>query len=130
MYYDDNTSKMSHKMSKLLPSDGAILEEIGRRLARQRIDSGLTQTALARQAGVGRSTVERLESGHSTQMSSFMRILRVLGLLEQFIELVPERGPSPMALLKAEEKRRQRASKKMQLAIAKPTPEWTWSDDS
>ncbi len=117
-------------MSKLLSSDGAILEEIGRRLARQRIDSGLTQTALARQAGVGRSTVERLEAGHSTQMSSFMRILRVLGLLEQFVELVPERGPSPMALLKVEEKARQRASKKMQLTIANPRREWTWSDDS
>ena len=117
-------------MSKLLPSDGAILEEIGHRLARQRIDAGLTQTALARQAGVGRSTVERLESGHSTQMSSFMRILRVLGLLEQFIELIPQRGPSPMALLKAEEKTRQRASKKIQLAAAKPTREWTWSDDA
>lgn len=116
-------------MSNVLVADEAILREIGRRLARQRIESGLTQSALASQAGVGRSTVERLEAGHSTKMSSFIRILRVLGLLEQFLGIFPKPGLSPMALLKSQRKTRKRASRKMQLSVEKPTREWTWSDD-
>jgi transcriptional regulator with XRE-family HTH domain len=115
-------------MKEFLIADEAILDEIGDRLARRRIESGLTQSALARQAGVSRSTVERLEAGHSTQMSSFIRILRVLGLLEQFVAVIPESGPRPMDLLKR--KVRQRASKKTQLSMAESTREWTWSDDS
>ena len=117
-------------MNNIPATDGAVLEEMGRRLSRQRIESGLTQTALARQAGVGRSTVERLEAGHSTQMSSFIRVLRVLDLLEQFIEIVPKPGPSPMALLKSQRKTRKRASRKQRSSVEKPAPEWTWSDDS
>lgn len=117
-------------MSNIPATGEAILEDIGRRLARQRIDAGLTQTALARQAGVGRSTVERMEAGHSTQMSSFVRVLRVLGLLEQFIDFVPKPGPSPMALLKSQRKTRKRASRKQRLSVEKPAREWTWSDDA
>jgi len=117
-------------MGKLLIADAAILEEIGGALARRRIESGLTQSALASQAGVGRSTVERMEAGHSTQMSSFIRILRVLGLLEQFMEIAPKPGPSPMALLKSQQKTRKRASRKQRSSVEKPAPAWTWSDDS
>jgi len=116
-------------MNESLMTNAAVLAEIGPRLAHRRIESGLTQSALARQAGVGRSTVERLEAGHSTQVSSFIRILRVLGLLEQFLNIVPEPGPSPMALLKGQRKTRKRASRKRQLTVEKPTREWTWSDD-
>jgi transcriptional regulator with XRE-family HTH domain len=116
-------------MTKSLATDSTVLDEIGRKLARQRIESGLTQSALARQAGVGRSTVERLEAGHSTQMSSFIRILRVLGLLQQFVEMVPEPGPSPMALLKGGRKNRQRASGKRKRSVEKFARAWTWTDD-
>lgn len=114
-------------MSNFSATDKAVLEEIGHKLARRRIESGLTQSALASQAGVGRSTVERLEAGQSTQMSSFIRILRTLGLLQQFVGIVPEPGLSPMALLKGKRKTRQRASKKTQPSASS---EWTWSDDS
>ena len=117
-------------MNNILATDETVLEEMGRRLAHQRIESGLTQTALAHQAGVGRSTVERLEAGHSTQMSSFVRVLRVLALLEQFIEIVPKPGPSPMALLRSQRKTRKRASRKQRLSVEKTTPAWTWSDDA
>lgn len=117
-------------MKEFFTTDAAVLEEIGNRLAHRRIETGLTQSELARQAGVGRSTVERLEAGNSTQVSSFIRVLRVLGLLEQFVALVPKRGPRPMDLLQAKRKIRQRAAKKTQPSAQKPAREWTWSDDS
>ncbi len=38
-------------------SDGAILTELGARIGRCRVDLGLTQAALARQAGVSKHTL-------------------------------------------------------------------------
>ncbi len=116
-------------MTDFLLTDQTILLEIGQRLAQRRIDSDLTQSELARQAGVGRSTVERLEAGHSTQMSSFIRVLRVLNLLEQFFKLFPKPGLHPMDLLKIQPKVRQRASSKRRPA-QEPASKWAWDDDS
>lgn len=115
-------------MKSNLLSDDAVLRELGERLAQHRIESDLTQANLAKQAGIGRATVERMEAGHSTQMSSFVRVLRVLGFLEEFLSLIPESGPGPMDLLKNRPKQRQRASSQR-----KPGAEgdvWTWSDES
>ncbi len=116
-------------MTEFLLSDQAIMDEIGQRLAQRRINSGLTQAELARQAGVGRSTVERLESGRSTQMQSFMRILRVLDLLEQFFKLFPKPGLHPMDLLKIQPKVRQRASSKRS-PVQETASKWAWDDNS
>ncbi len=106
-----------------------MLDDIGDWLAQRRIDAHLTQAELARQAGVGRSTVERMEAGHSTQMSSFIRVLRVLNLLEQFFKRVPRPGLSPMQLVKSRPKVRRRVSPKRR-PVAKPAGDWTWDDDS
>jgi transcriptional regulator with XRE-family HTH domain len=110
-------------------SETVLLAQVGHRLARRRIDRGLTQTELARQAGVGKRTVERLEAGCSTQMSSFIRILRVLELLEEFLDMIPDPGPSPMDVLRLKGKERKRASSKRQSAHGL-SGAWTWRDES
>ena len=67
-------------ISKFL-SDEAILAEIGERLTQSRLDLQLTQADVAEQAGIAKRTLERIEGGHSAQMSSMIRIFRVLDLL-------------------------------------------------
>jgi transcriptional regulator with XRE-family HTH domain len=107
-------------------TDQAILQELGERVARARIDLNLTQAALAEQSGVSKRTVERLESGEAaTQLSGFLRVCRTLGLLERFEALLPEPLPSPMAQLKQQGRRRQRASG---LKAAATTRKWTWAE--
>ena len=61
--------------------DPAALAELGRRLARQRLDRNLSQDDLAREAGVSKRTLHRMEHGHSAQMTNWIRVLRALGLL-------------------------------------------------
>jgi len=104
----------------------AVLGELGRRLARRRLDLGITQADAAEQAGLGKRTVERIEAGGDTQMSSIIRLLRVLGLLEGLESLIPDTGPRPMDLLKLRGKERRRASSRR---AAKPNDEWRWGDE-
>lgn len=108
-------------------SDKAVLAEIGHRLGRRRIELELTQADLAREAGVGKRTVERIEAGESTQLSTLVRIMRVLGLLEGLDRLIPEPGPRPMDLLQLRGKERQRASSKKRLQSK--GEEWSWGDE-
>jgi transcriptional regulator with XRE-family HTH domain len=90
-------------------SDTAALEALGSRLAAARLNRNLTQTALGREAGVSRATIERLERGAGAELKLLVRVLRALQLLEGFLAAIPADEPSPMALLRAQGKKRQRA---------------------
>jgi transcriptional regulator with XRE-family HTH domain len=108
-------------------TDEALLTLLGERLARLRLAKNLTQQQLAEQAGLGLRTVQRLELGAAaTQLSGFVRVCRVLGLVERFETLVPEVAASPMAQLKQQGRKRQRATgKKAAEGLSK---KWTWGD--
>lgn len=113
---------------KSLPGDEAILADIGQRLARRRLDLQMTQAELARQAGVGRATIERLEAGHSLQMTSIVRVLRALGLVESLLSALPEPGIRPMDLVRLRDKMRKRAPGR-RTRKATPSEPWTWADE-
>lgn len=91
-------------------ADQNILLEIGARIANQRVRLSLTQAELSEQAGVSKRTIERMESGQSAQMSSFIRVLRAIGLLENLDALIPPAIPGPIEQLDSQGKQRQRAS--------------------
>ncbi|MHB1350282.1 MAG: helix-turn-helix domain-containing protein [Desulfobulbaceae bacterium] len=114
-------------MNKLL-TDDAVLAEIGKRLARYRIDSQMTQAELAEQAGVSKRTVERIEAGASVQFSTVVRILRILDLLQGLDQMIPEPVPRPLDLLKKKGKVRQRVSSSK--PPEKAPKKWTWGDES
>lgn len=110
-----------------LATDEAILEQLGQRLSRQRIDMRLTQADLAERAGVGKRTVERIEAGEPAQSSSLVRILRVLDLLGVLDELLPEAGPRPMDQLRHRGRRPQRVSNS---GTSSGDEDWSWGDES
>lgn len=111
-------------LNKLM-TDKAVLAELGERLARHRIQAGLTQAELARQAGVSKRTLERLEAGNSAQMVTWVRVSRALGLLPSLDQAVPELTESPLEIASGRGKPRQRASKVQQGR----TGNWTWDEN-
>lgn len=115
------------KISNLL-TDDAILAEIGERIAARRIELQLTQAAAAEQAGIAKRTLERIEAGHSSQLSSLVRVLRVLDAMPGLDGLIPATGPRPMDLLQRKGKPRQRAPRRRD---ATPSSEpWSWDDQA
>ncbi len=114
--------KLDSKMT-----DEALLKLVGERLAGLRLARNLTQHQLADQAGLGLRTVQRLELGAAaTQLSGFIRVCRVLGLVDNLETFIPEPAASPMAQLKQQGRRRQRATGQ-QAAAGKPK-KWTWGE--
>ncbi|MFU8848075.1 MAG: helix-turn-helix domain-containing protein [Opitutales bacterium] len=102
------------------------LEAIGLRLARERIRKGLTQAELAKEAGIGKRTLERLENGESVQLGSFIRVLGQLDLLGRLIALLPDPQPSPIQLFEGVEEPRRVYKQRKPEAPAKP---WVWEED-
>jgi transcriptional regulator with XRE-family HTH domain len=110
-------------------TDQAVLEEIGRRLAKQRLSISKSQTELANECGLARRTIQYAEAGKSIQSESFIRILRGLGLLDVLEAVLPDQNISPMDMLKLKSKERQRVAKKCELEQAKDASEWEWGDE-
>ncbi len=109
-------------------TDEAVLQELGQRLATARLAANLSQAGLAEQAGLSKRTIERLESGEvATQLSSLVRVCRVLGLLERLDLLIAAPTASPMAQIKRQAQPRLRASG-ARGAVAATKKKWTWAE--
>lgn len=110
-------------------SDESLLRLIGERLARLRLAKNLTQGQLAEQAGISVRTLQRLEQGEAaTQLSGFVRVCRVLGLVERFDVLIPELPASPIEQLRLQGRQRRRATGRK--TVTQRQTKWTWGESS
>jgi putative transcriptional regulator len=113
--------------------DEAILALLGERLARYRLDRNRTQAEMADEAGVSRRSIYKAESGQVVTTAVLIRLLRAYGLLERLDLLVPEPPVSPIALLEAKGRQRQRAAgahKKADKRADEDAGGWVWPDEN
>lgn len=113
-----------------LHTDAAVLAELGLRIARHRLERNWTQADLAREAGLGQATVQRVEGGKSVQMTSMLKLLRTLGLLEGIDGAIPESVSLPIAQLERERRQTRRRARPRGEHGAEPADEpWTWGEE-
>ena len=93
-------------------SDKAIVYELGNSVKRSRLLKNYSQQELADRAGVGKSTLQKLEYGSSVTIKTFVQVLRALKQLDALENFIPEPGISPIELQKLNGKKRIRASRK------------------
>lgn len=112
-------------------SDDAMLGLIGSRLTELRLAQNLTQEKVAKEAGIGLRTLQRMEGGEvATRLSGFIGVCRVLGIAGRFELLLPELPISPMDQLKLQGKKRARASGGDESSVLKEEPgTWKWGDE-
>jgi putative transcriptional regulator len=84
------------------------LKELGFRLKRERIASGLKQTDLAARAALSFHTVAAAERGQPVTTETLARILASLGYEGHLANLLPEPQLSPLDLRKLKGKERER----------------------
>lgn len=108
-------------------TDATLLKLLGERLAAIRLQQNKTQHQVAAEAGLGLRTLQRIEQGATaTQLTGFLRLCRVLGLLQNIETFIPETSPSPMMMLRLAGKQRQRA-RNVSESKGSNQP-WTWGD--
>jgi len=111
-----------------LNTDSTILEELGNRLARIRIQNNLTQADLAQEAGISKPTLERVEAGRDAQVSSLIRILRALDMIDVLDKTIPAAKASPMERLRTKGRERKRVSPSSKKT--KESKPWSWRDEA
>jgi transcriptional regulator with XRE-family HTH domain len=117
---------MAQNIDYELASIEALQRDLGRRLEALRLGRNLQQTQLARDAGISRRTITRLESGQSVSLDTLLRVMRALGLSGRLATLLPEPSVQPVERVRFKSKERKRARARKQPA----TGAWTWADDS
>ena len=117
---------MTPKIEFGLAASEAIENALSERIEELRLQRNITQSRLAREAGVSRSTITRLvQEGKGISLDSFIRILKALQLAHNLESLLPDPGLSPLAELeKGGQAPRQRARDKK-----RDRKKWTWQDD-
>lgn len=92
-------------------TDKAIVKELGLRLKQHRLNKDFSQKNIADRAGISITAVQGAEKGETTLLT-VIKVLRVLGMLEELNGFLPEPEISPIAMAKLEGKMRQKASGK------------------
>ncbi len=92
-------------------TDQALSKTIGHYIKRERVSQNKSQSQVAEEAGVSRSTLSLLERGENVSISNFIQILRPLQLLHVMEVFKPFYEISPIAYAKMKMKDRKRARK-------------------
>jgi len=103
-------------------SDGAIEKILGQYIRRVRMEQNKTQAQLSEEADISRSTLSLLERGEAGTISTFIKILRVLGKLQTLEVFRVKSQISPLALAKIEKKERQRVRHRTK--DSSPSSDW------
>lgn len=105
----------------------ALLADLGQQLEAYRISRNLKQAELAELAGVGRSTLARMEAGKGGTIDSLARVMRALGLGGRLLQVVPDAKVSPLDPRAETGKTRKRVRHSAQ---EKVPGEWSWGDEA
>ena len=77
---------MANKTPILLPRIQRILEELGENIRLARLRRKLSATQVAERAGMGRTTLVKIEQGHpGVGVGQYLNVLKVLGLEKDFL---------------------------------------------
>lgn len=87
-----------------------IAATLGERLKKRRLTLNFTQADLAGKAGIGLSTVARIESGEGGTLDNVIRLAIALGLINEFATLFEAQPDNIHDMIKQQHLRR-RASK-------------------
>ena len=103
-----------------------LAEEVGKKLERFRLSRNITQSKLAKEAGVSERTLRRLESGEGATLDSFIRILVALKLQQNIEMLIPDSRIRPIERIQTGGRERQRARPSK---AAKSGKKWRWGNE-
>ena len=116
---------MTHTIDFTVASSDVVIKALFERIEEIRLSRNISQAALAKEAGVSRSTMTRLARGRGISVDSFVRIMQALGLADHLAALLPNPTVRPVERIRLDGGERRRASSKRRVA-----GDWTWGDEA
>ena len=116
---------MTHKINFSIASSDAVINALFQQIEEIRLSHNISQAALAKEAGVSRSTITRLASGENISVDSFVRVMQALGLADHLAALLPNPRVRPVERIRLDGAERRRASSKRKAA-----GNWTWGNEA
>ena len=116
---------MTHTIDFTVASSDVVIKALFERIEEIRLSRNISQAALAKEAGVSRSTMTRLAQGRGISVDSFVRIMQALGLADHLAALLPNPTVRPVERIRLDGGERRRASSKRRVA-----GDWTWGDEA
>jgi putative transcriptional regulator len=111
-------------------SNHQIEVEMGDRIRRRRLEMNISQTELARRAGIARRTITSVETGGGCSLLTLIALVRALRSLDWLEQFLPEPEISPMALLaESEGKYHVKRARKHAGRPRKEPGAWKWGDE-
>ncbi len=104
-------------------SDIAIVEVLSTFIKHHRLEQNKSQSQLAEEAGINRSTLIEIEKGKPSNIVTIIQLLRALNLLYVLEQFQVQQQISPIQLAKMEQAKRKRASKNKNTK-EKPKSDW------
>ncbi len=98
-------------MEAVFKSDKQLLGELGDKFRTARINSGLSQEALAEVSGVSRSSITRFEAGENISLLNLIALLRHVDQLEELNSLLDQSVLDPRIAYEREQNKRRRAKR-------------------
>lgn len=105
-------------------SDKSLLAQIGEYIRHHRLKINRTQTEVAKDADISRSTLSLLERGETVTTTTLIKVLRVLNELSVMDAFFVQQEISPLAVIEAQKKEKQRARNNNQ--VNEPESDWEW----
>lgn len=117
---------MSQKsIDYLVASPVAIESELGQKLNSLRLSKNINQSTLAKEAGVSRRTISRMENGEGISLDTLIRVMRALGVVDRLATLLPDPETRPVERIKLGGRERKRARMRKTPAAGA----WTWGQE-
>lgn len=88
-----------------------MLQELGFRIERLRLQRNQALADLAEAAGVGTATLQRLEAGKNANLKTVIQVLRAMNRLGDLDNIIPDVEVSPFEITGGRRTPRQRASR-------------------
>lgn len=107
------------------------LQLLGQRIADQRLAQNRTQAETAQAAGIGVSSLRRLEAGENASLDTLLRVLSALNLSSDLSAWIPDAAIRPVDRVRLSGQQRQRASgSRVADARQDAASAWAWGDES
>lgn len=109
-----------------METEKIILQELGRRLGKFRVNYPMTQAELAEEAGLSLRTIARMENGETIQLNNLIKVMKALRISGNLELLVPDMGYNPNDLLQLGKERQRATSPRYR---KKKMKNWVWGED-